>query len=165
MGERPLSSVWQLPEVRAVYALCGDAGDEARLIFVGFAESLLERTVEQLVVSDLRSRSPSATLFMQPGYVRELRWWEHPRFAAAEALRAAEFVASDLLHPLLSSRRPSSAGARALSTDERFRAEMRLLFLGEPSGRLILPTLGDFFERLRRIEGLLANRQATDAPQ
>ncbi len=128
------------------------------MIFVGFAESLLERTLEQLVVPNLRYRSPSATLFMQPGFVRELRWWEHPRFEAADALRAAEFVASELLHPLLSSRRPSSADARTLHTDKRFREEMRNLFLGEPSGSLILPTLDNVLERLSRIEERLGGR-------
>jgi hypothetical protein len=33
---------------------------------------------------------------------------------------------------------------------------MRALFLGEPSGSLILPTLDDLLERLRRIEERLA---------
>jgi len=83
---------------------------------------------------------------------------EHPRFEAADALRAAEFVASELLHPLLSSRRPSSAEARTLRTDKRFREEMRTLFLGEPSGSLILPTLDNVLECLSRIEERLGGR-------
>ncbi len=134
------------------------------MIFVGFAESLLERTLEQLVVPNLRYRSPTTTLVMQPGFVHELRWWEHPRFEAADALRAAEFVASELLHPLLSSRQPSSADARTLYSDKRFGEEMRTLFLGEPSGRLILPTLDNLLERLSRIEERLGGKQAGDAP-
>ena len=157
MSRRQLASVWQLPDIRAVYALYGAAADEFRLVFVGFAESLLERIVEQLVVPNLRPRAPSATLFMHPGYLREIRWWEHPRFEDLNALRAAEFVASDLLLPLISSRRPSSAGARTLSTDKGFREEMSALVLGEPSGRLFLPTLEDVLNRLARIEERLSS--------
>jgi hypothetical protein len=152
MSRRPLTSVWQLPDVRAVYALYGASGEELRLVFLGFAESLLERVVEQLVVPSLRPQAPSAILFMQPGYVREIRWWEHPRFEELDALRAAEFVASELLLPLLSSRRPSSAGARTLSTDEGFRQQMSALIRGQPSGCLLLPTLEDILHRLGRIE-------------
>ena len=152
MGGLPAGSIWQLPEVPAVYALYGAAAEERRLVFVGVAESLIERLVEQLVIPNLRLRSPSAILFMHPGYVREIRWWEHSRFAASEPLRAAEFVASEVLRPLFSSRRPSSAPARTLSTDDNFRAEMTALFLGEPSGRLVLPTLDELLERLARIE-------------
>lgn len=156
MSRRPLASVWELPDVRAVYALYGASADELRVVFVGFAESLLERVVEQLVAPNMRPRSPSAILFMQPGYVCEIRWWEHPRFGELDALRAAEFVASDLLLPLLSSRRSSSAGARTLSTDEGFREQMSALVLGEPSGRLFLPTLEDILDRLGRIEKRLS---------
>lgn len=157
MSRRPLASVWHLPDVGAVYALYGASADDLRLVFVGFAESLSERVVEQLVVPNLRPRPQSAILFMQPGYVREIRWWEHPRFEDLEALRAAEFVASELLLPLLSSRRPSSAGARMLSTDEGFREQMSALVLGEPSGRLFLPTLEDILDRLGRIEERLSS--------
>jgi hypothetical protein len=167
MSRPPLTSVWQLPDVRAVYALYGGSADERRLVFVGFAESLLERVVEQLVVPNLRPRAPSATLFMQPGYVREIRWWEHALFEDPDALRAAEFVASERLLPLLSSRRPSSAGARTLSTDEGFREQMTALILGEPSGRLFLPTLEDILHRLGRIEerlGGAASRPPRAAP-
>jgi hypothetical protein len=152
MSRQQLASVWQLPDVRAVYGLYGASADEPRLVFVGFAESLLERVVEQLVVPNLRPLPPSAILFMQPGYVREIRWWQHPRFEDPDALRAAEFVASEFLLPLLSSRRPSSAAARTLSTDEGFREQMCALVLGEPSGRLFLPTLEDILDRLGRIE-------------
>lgn len=152
MSSPPAGSIWQLPDVRAVYALYGAAGDERRLVFVGVAESLLERLVEQLVIPNLRLRSPSTILFMHPGYVGEMRWWEHPRFVATEALRAAEFVASEVLRPLLSSRQPSSAPARTLSMDESFRQEMTALFVGEPSGRLVLPTLDELVGRLARIE-------------
>jgi hypothetical protein len=159
MSRRPLTSVWQLPDVRAVYALHGASADELRPVFFGFAESLLERVVEQLVVPNLRPRPPFAILFMQPGYVREIRWWEHPRFEDLDALRAAEFVASELLMPLLSSRRPSTAAARTLSTDEGFRQLMSGLVLGEPSGRLFLPTLEDILDRLGRIEQRLGGTE------
>jgi hypothetical protein len=152
MSGLPADSIWQLPDVRAVYALYGAAGEERRSVFVGIAESLLERLVEQLLIPNLRARSPSTVLFIHPGYVREIHWWEHPRFAATEALRAAEFVASDVLLPLLSSRRPSSRAAGTLYEDERFREEMTALFCGDPSGQLVLPTLDQLLERLARIE-------------
>ena len=74
-----------------------------------------------------------------------------------DALRAAEFVASELLLPLLSSRRRSSAGARTISTDEEFREQMSALVLSEPPSRLFLPTLEDILDRLGRIEERLSS--------
>jgi hypothetical protein len=152
MAPRTVTSIWDLPDVPAVYALYGRSAERERLLFVGVAESLFERLLEQLVIPSLHFRTPGAGMFMQPGYVGEVRWWEHERFASSEALRAAEFVASELLGPLFTSRRPSSPRARDLFAVDAFRAEMRSVFEGEPSGRALLPTLDELGRRLARIE-------------
>jgi len=142
-------SIWELPEVPAVFALYGGP----RLVFLGLAHSLLERIIEQFVVPNLRPAS--SALFMQPGYLNEIRWWEHPEFADSDVARAAEFVASDVLEPLLSSRRPTTSGARDLYNDPEFRERMRTLFAGEPSGIATIPTLDDVIERLEALEARL----------
>jgi hypothetical protein len=153
------TSIWELPAVPAVFGLYGDAG--RRLVFLGVADVLLERVLEQLVVPRLGFGPATGALFMQPGFIAEVRWWEHEEFADANAARAAEFVASDLLEPLLSSRRPSTAAARDLYADRHFQERMRALFAGKPSGAATIPTLDDVIARLTALEARLTG---TDAP-
>lgn len=143
-------SIWELPEVPAVFALHG--GPQRRLVFVSLADSLLERILEQLVIPNLRLRPPSRTLYMLPGYLNEIRWWEHPEFADAHVARAAEFVAAGLLEPLFSSRRPSTSAANVVYDDPVFQERMRAVFRGPPSGVATIPTLDDVMERLSALE-------------
>jgi hypothetical protein len=46
---------------------------------------------------------------LNPDYVTELRWWEHPDFAERYVLEAAELVAYDMLNPALRSRGQSGS--------------------------------------------------------
>jgi hypothetical protein len=146
-------SIWDIPEVRAVFGLY--AGRQPRLVFIGVADSLLERIVKQLVVSD---RTADGALVVHPGYVNEIRWWQHVEFADSDAARAAEFVASDVLEPLFSSRRPSSPSARDLASDAQFRERMGALFAGAPSGIATIPTLDAVIDRLDALEAQIARR-------
>jgi hypothetical protein len=146
-------SIWDIPEVRAVFGLY--AGRQRRLVFIGVADSLLERIVKQFVVSD---RAAGGALIMHPGFVNEIRWWQHGEFADSDAARAAEFVASDVLEPLFSSRRPSSPSARDLASDAQFRERMGALFAGPPSGIATIPTLDAVIERLDALEARIARR-------
>ena len=72
--------------------------------------------------------------------------------------RAAEFVASDVLEPLFSSRRPSSPSARDLASDAQFRKRMGALFAGAPSGIATIPTLDAVIDRLDALEAQIARR-------
>jgi hypothetical protein len=67
-------------------------------------------------LGEVESRSRSSCAVLREPADDEGREEQQPRLdRSLEALRAAEFVASELLHPLLSSRQPSSADARELS--------------------------------------------------
>ncbi len=89
---------------------------------------------------------------MQASFLSELRWWEHPDFADSNLLRAAEFVAADLFEPVLRSRMPIGSQVAELVDDEDLRERTRSLLLGEPSGRLLLPSAEQLLERLSEFE-------------
>jgi hypothetical protein len=72
-------------------------------------------------------------------------------------LEAAALVTFDVLDPVLRSRGAVLKDARTLYGDEAFRADMQALFNGEPTGRLIIPTLQDALERIEALERQLAD--------
>ncbi len=81
---------------------------------------------------------------IDPDYVTQVGWWEHPRFQEASFLESAELVAFDILNPVLRSRVAGTARAQqVLEENEDFREAMRSLFSSEPTGRLYIPTLQD----------------------
>ena len=95
---------------------------------------------------------------IDPDYVTQVGWWEHPRFQGASFREAAELVAFDVLDPVLRSRVAGTDRAkRVLEGDGDFREEMASLFRGEPTGRLTtLPTLQNALIRLAEVERRLA---------
>jgi hypothetical protein len=74
-------------------------------------------------------------------------------------LEAAELVAFDVLEPALRSRGAITDRAKQLYADSEFREKVRQIFSGDPSGRLVIPTmqqalqkLDDFEKRLMAVE-------------
>jgi hypothetical protein len=92
--------------------------------------------------------SECAAVVLNVDSITEVRWWEHPDFARRPFLEAAERVAFDVLDPALRSRGTASVQARELHDDAGFREPMRQLFLAEPAGRLMIPTLHEALERI-----------------
>jgi len=115
-----MKSIWQLPERPEVDALYVGCHEGRRLLFVGIAESLFERILEQFVVANLAPRAASSILFREPGYVSEIQWWEDHALTSSNSLRAAELVASETLAPLLTSRRPPRHEPKPFTTRPRF---------------------------------------------
>jgi len=151
-----ISSISQLPNRPAVYAMYGGRGRGLHVAYVGVAGKLKSRIAQHLIRRDSSVATGTSAVVLNPDYVTQVRWWEHPRFAERHALEAAELVAFDLLNPALRSRGVASEQARKLYDDESFREEMQVLFSEPPICRLVIPTLQDALERIRRLEQRLA---------
>ena len=113
------------------------------MVFVGIAESLLERVVEQLAIREAPSVLSSSKLALEPAFLSELHWWEHSEFTDSDALRAAEFVASDLFDPVLRSRRPIGTKAAQLVENHAFRTRMHAALTAPPTGTVPLPAASE----------------------
>lgn len=149
---RSVPSIWQLPTVAAVYALYAERAGLRQAVFVGVADNLRERVVEQLVVRESPLGTGSEAVTLEPAFLTDLYWWEHADFADQHVLRAAEFMASDLFQPALRSRRPISARAAELYEDQRSQAKMAALLRAEATGHAVLPGLERILERLAELE-------------
>ena len=147
-----LHSITELPQVPSVYAMYGGKGRGRYVAYVGIAKSLKARAIQHLVRHDSSVTTGTSAVQLNPDYVTEVEWWEHPDFDQRHVLEAAEMVAFDVLDPALRSRGAPQQQARELYANEGFRTEMRVLFQGEPAGRLIIETLGDALERIAALE-------------
>ena len=147
-----VNAVSDLPQVPAVYAMYGGKGRGRYVAYVGIAKSLKPRVIQHLVRRDSSVTAGTSAVQLNPDYITELEWWEHPDFDQRHVLEAAEMVAFDVLDPALRSRGAPQQQARELYTDEGFRTEMRALFFGDPAGRLVIETLRDALERIAALE-------------
>ena len=149
---REISSVSDLPNVPAVYAMYGGQRPHLYVAYVGIAGKLRNRVVQHLVRRDSSVATGTSAAMLNPDYVTAVWWWEHPEFVEKHVLQAAELVAFDELGPALRSRGAVQKKARELYADQGFRGKMHSLFSGEPAGRLIIPTLQDALERIADLE-------------
>lgn len=148
-------STSELPNVPAIYAMCG--GSETRYVaYVGVADKLKRRVEQHLVRRDSSVAPRTSAVGLNPDYVTELWWWEHPRFSERYILMAAELVASDVLKPTLRSRGIVPEKAKKVYTDGKFQLEMKKLFEGEPKGKLIILTLNDALDKIEQLEKRIA---------
>ncbi|HDN80501.1 MAG TPA: hypothetical protein ENG33_08570 [Chloroflexi bacterium] len=142
----------ELPNVPAIYALYGGRGRGLYVAYVGAAEALKRRIIQHIVSRDSSVAVGTSAVNLNPDYVTEIRWWEHPEFAERYILEAAELVAFEVLNPALRSRGNISQRAKQLYENEEFRRKMRSVFTGEPTGRLRLLTLQDVIEKIIELE-------------
>lgn len=154
------AAISELPNVPAVYALYGGRGRGQQTAYVGVTDKLRQRITQHLVRRDSSVVTGVSVVSLNPGLVTEVRWWIHPTFQDPAHISAAEFVAFDVLEPVLRSRGATEAQALALYTDETFSTQMRDLFQGPPTGRLVIPTLEDAMERIAALERRLATVEA-----
>ncbi|RMG56022.1 MAG: hypothetical protein D6723_01400 [Acidobacteria bacterium] len=147
-----LTSISELPNVPAVYALYGGRRRGVYVAYVGIADALRRRIIQHLVGRDSSIAAGTSAVVLNPDYVTEVRWWEHPEFKERHVLEAAELVAFDVLDPALRSRRNIRQRVKQLYVDEEFRQKMRSLLAGEPTGRLRIFTLQDVIEKIAEIE-------------
>jgi predicted GIY-YIG superfamily endonuclease len=103
-AEVQLSSISELPNVPAVYALYGGEERGHYVAYVGIASNLKRRVVQHLVNRDSSVATGTSAVNINPDYVTGVGWWEHSLFRERRLLEAAELVAFEVLEPVLRSR-------------------------------------------------------------
>ena len=151
-----LSSISQLPRIPAVYALYGGQGTRAYVAYVGVADNLKARIGQHLLSRDSSVATGTSASGLNPGYVTEVKWWEHSDFTVRDVLEAAELIALGVLDPALRSRGAITDKARQLYATDDFQVRMRPIFQGEPTGHLILPSLETAFDRITALESRIS---------
>lgn len=160
---RLIASISELPNVPAVYAMYGGRGSSAYVAYVGMGGKLKMRIEQHLKWRDSSVVTGVSAVSLNADLVTEVRWWEHPEFTERAALLAAELVAFDALEPALRSRGGITVEAKQLYADAGFNERMRLLFAGEATGKLLIPSLESALERIAELEQRVASleRQRT----
>ncbi|MGH2502442.1 MAG: hypothetical protein ACRDID_07990 [Ktedonobacterales bacterium] len=141
-----------LPARPAVYALYGGRGRGLHVAYVGSARDLRTRLTQHLVLRNSSVTTGASVVALNADLVTEARWWEQPDFSDEARLLAAELVAFDVLNPALRSRGQPREDARLLAADVQFRGATTQRFTGEPTGRLVIPSLRDALERIAALE-------------
>ncbi len=104
------ASLWELPQLLAVYALCGGSERRRYVAYVGIARKLRRRIGQHLITRDSGvAVGTSAVGINAADYVTEVCWWQSGSFRGKYALEAAEMVATEILQPAIKARcvRPS----------------------------------------------------------
>jgi hypothetical protein len=156
-------SISELPNSPAVYALYGGRGKRSYVAYVGIADSLKRRIMQHLVTRDGSVATGTTATGINPDYVTQVTWWEHPQFKDRAILRVAEMVASDQLEPALRSRGSRPANADSLLKDKRYHQEMASLFTKQPNGRFIVPSLQELADKVAHLQKRVKNLEATVA--
>lgn len=155
-----LTSIADLPNVPAVYAMYGGQGRSMYAAYVGVAGNLKNRVIRHLVRRDSSVATGTSAAGLNPDFVTEVRYWEHPDFAERHVLEAAELVAFEVLNPALRSRGAVQEQARSLYEDIAFIEHMKPFFQGEPIGCLVIPTLQDALDTITDLERRIAKIEA-----
>jgi len=97
-------TIYELPDIPAIYALHGGQGRTMYVAYVGSAQGLKTRIIQHLVRHDSSVTAGVKAVSLNPDLVVKVSWWEHVDFANTSILTAAELVAFDVLDPVLRSR-------------------------------------------------------------
>jgi len=90
---------------------------------------------------------------------------EKPALPKGESFGSHDQGAFDALEPALRSRSAPQEQARQKYAHEGFRDEMRALFSGEATGRLVILTIEDTLERIAELEGRIARLEQERAEE
>lgn len=169
MARIELTDISNLPNAPAVYAMFGGQGRSRYVAYVGLGSKLRGRVEQHLIRRDSSVTTGVSAVSLNPDFVTEVQWWEHPDFGKQDVLEAAELVAFDVLDPALRSRGGITDRAKRLCRDDAFREQMTTVFSGEATGCLRIRSMSQAWEqidalaeRIRRIEYRLDNEPASD---
>ena len=128
--------------------------------YVDDAGNLKQRIAQHLIRRDSSVTTGTSAVSLNPDYINEVRWWEHPDFQQRHVLEAAELVAFEILNPVLRSRGAIQDQARQLYGSSEFQTTMRSLFEQEASGCLRILSLQDALEKISELERRLASLES-----
>ena len=89
-SESKSTSLGELPQVPAAYALCGGSARRRYVAYVGIARRLKRRVDEHLIGRDSSVAVGTSATGINPEYVTEVRWWQNGAFRGKQALAAVE---------------------------------------------------------------------------
>ena len=90
--------------------------------------------MQHLVGRNSNVATGTSAVVLNPDYITEVRWWEHPDFGDPSTREAAELVAFEVLDPVLKSRDTIHDQARQLYDDKDFRDCMHCLVVSLVEG-------------------------------
>lgn len=146
------TSISDLPNTPAVYAIYGGQGRHAYPAYVGSTRHLKTRIQQHLISRDGGVSASTSAVSLNADHVTEVRWWRSLDFRNPSKRRAAESLAAEELNPVLRTRDRISNEAKLHMADPQFCNRMQILFRQESSGCLILPTLGGALDRIAELE-------------
>ena len=149
---RDFSEIYNLPNVPAVYAFYSGGRGPQHVTYVGTAGKLKPRIMQHLIRRDSSVTTGTSAASLNPDYVTNLSWWEHPDFEQTEKLKAAELVAFEVLNPVLRSRGAVNRSALQLHSDKAFYEKIKDLFESSPTGKIKFPSLTDVIGRINQLE-------------
>lgn len=153
-------SILELPTAPGVYGMYSGLGRGAHCAYVGIAGNLKQRIAQHLIRRDSSVTTGASAVSLNPDYISEVKWWEHPDFHQRHFLEAAELVAFEILDPVLRSRGAIQDQARQLYASAEFQARMRSLFQSEPRGHLKIYSLQDALEKISELDRRLASLES-----
>lgn len=145
------TSLAELPNSPAIYALYAGHSQGTHVVFVSSASKLKPRITQHL---DRRENYFSATpvVTLNPDYITEVRWWEHPEFDQRPILEAAEQLVAEALKPVLRFQVNLSEDAQRFYRDATFRKNVHSFLENIPSGSLLLLNMQDALEKIVALE-------------
>ena len=146
-----LTTISDLPNVPAVYAMFGGQRRSRYVAYVGLGSKLRGRIEQHLVRRDSSVTTGVSAVCLNPDFVTEVRWWEHTDFARQDVLEAAELVAFDVLEPALRSRGGITDRAKQLYQEPDFRDRMNAVFSEGASGCLRIRSLSQAWEQIDKL--------------
>lgn len=151
---KTITSIREIQNVPAIYALYGGRGPNEYVAYVGVADKLRQRIQQHLVKHDSSVTTGQSAVKLETKYLTKLEWWEDEAFSDRAKLEAAELVASKELKPALVSRGSPRRLSISMSKNGDFYDSIKTLLKG-PSGMFELLGVDERIQNLeQRIENL-----------
>jgi len=141
-----------LPTNPAIYTLHGGKKGTKFVAYVGIGDNLRNRIIQHMVRRDSSITTGTGIITLNPDYITEIHWWNHPRFEKREVLEATEVIGFEVFDPLLRGRGKLSEKARMLLSDTLFREDTVSLLKEKPSGSMKFLDYQDLIEKIGELE-------------